>query len=80
MSHLTEQIDQIAIHVSRYGIERSEPQLRRLATLARTFQVEPAISSLLTDTSAADVVRSRAFSRVVVGLRAVPAAPLSIVA
>ena len=69
MSSYSELIDQIAAHVGRYGIAASETQLRRLHGLAQRYQVQPAISSLLTDTTAPDVVRSRAVARVVAGLR-----------
>jgi hypothetical protein len=72
MSSPTEQIDQIVTHVGRYGVAASETQLRRLHDLAMRFQVQPAISSLLTDVTAPDVVRSRAFARVVAGLRSAP--------
>ena len=72
MSSHSEQIDQIVVHVGRYGIAASETQLHRLLALAQRFQVQPAISSLLTDPSAPDVVRSRAFARVVAGLRSAP--------
>lgn len=72
MSSLSEQIDQIAAHVGRYGIAASETQLHRLHGLAVRLQVQPAISSLLVDGDAPDVVRSRAVARVVAGLRAVP--------
>lgn len=72
MTNITEQLDRITTHVERYGIDRSERQLRMLAALAQTYHVLPAIVSLLTDRAAPDVVRSRAFSRIVVGLRAAP--------
>lgn len=77
MSSIHEQIDEIALHVGRHGIDRSERHLRRLASIAVHYQVLPAIVSLLTDTTAPDVVRSRAFARIVVGLRALPPRPLS---
>jgi hypothetical protein len=72
MSSYSEQIDQIVVHVGRYGIAASETQLRRVHALAQRYQVQTAISSLLTDASAPDVVRGRAFARVVVGLRSAP--------
>lgn len=74
MSSHSEQIDQIVTHVGRYGIAASETQLRRLHDLAQRYQVQPAISSLLTDATAPDVLRARAFARVVAGLRTAPAA------
>ena len=76
MSSLSEQIDQIAAHVGRYGIAASETQLRRLHALAQRYQVQPAISSLLIDATAPDVVRSRAVARVVAGLRSAPVTTL----
>lgn len=76
MSSYSEQIDQIVVHVGRYGIAASEPQLRRLLGLALRFDVQPAIRSLLTDKTAPDVVRSRAFARVVAGLRSAPTSTL----
>ena len=75
MSTITEELDRISAHLARYGVAGSEPQLRRTASLATTFAVQPSIVSLLTDGSAPDVVRSRAFARVVAGLRALPARP-----
>jgi len=72
MSSISAQIDLITEHVGRYGIAASETQLRRLQTLAERYRVQPAISSLLTDASAPDVVRSRAVARVIAGLRAAP--------
>lgn len=77
MSSYSEQIDQIVVHVGRYGIAASETQLRRLQSLAQRYQVQPSISSLLSDATAPDAVRSRAFARVVAGLRAAPVASLS---
>lgn len=77
MSSFSEQIDQIVAHVGRYGIAASETQLRRLHTLAQRYQVQPAISSLLIDGTAPDVVRSRAVARVVTGLRSAPVTTLS---
>lgn len=76
MSSYSEQIDQIVVHVGRYGIAASETQLRRLHALAQRYQVQPAISSLMTDATAPDVVRSRAFARVVTGLRSAPVSTL----
>lgn len=72
MPSISEQIDLITEHVGRYGVAASETQLRRLQALAQRFQVQPAISSLLTDATAPDVVRSRAVARVIAGLRAAP--------
>ena len=72
MSSFSEQIDQIIAHVGRYGVAASETQLRRLHALAQRYQVQPAISSLLIDATAPDVVRSRAVARVVAGLRSAP--------
>jgi fibrillarin-like rRNA methylase len=80
MSSITHHIDQIAEHVTRYGISGSEPELRRLRVLAQTYGVHPAISPILTDASAPDAVRSRAFARVVVGLRATPSSSASFAA
>ncbi len=80
MSSISEQLDQIADHVARYGVSRSETQLRHLAMLAQRFHVQPAISSLLIDTTASDIVRSRTFARVVVGLRSLPPLPLALAA
>ena len=77
MSSTSEQIDQIVVHVGRYGIAASETQLRRLHALAQRYQVHPAISSLLTDATAPDVVRSRTFARVVTGLRSAPVSTFS---
>ena len=77
MSSFSEQIDQIVAHVGRYGVAASDTQLRRLHALAQRYQVQPAISSLLVDASAPDVVRSRAVARVVAGLRSAPTAKLS---
>ena len=73
MSTITEELDHIITHVARYGIDASEPQLRRVADLANRFGVQPSIVSLLTDPTAPDVVRSRAFARVATGLRSLPA-------
>lgn len=75
MSTIPEELDRITTHVARHGIAASEPQLRRVAFLANTFGVKPSIVSLLTDRTAPDVVRSRAFARVATGLRSLPARP-----
>ena len=80
MSNITEELDRIATHVERHGIDRSAAQLRRLAALAGSGHVLPAIVSLLTDETAPDVVRSRAFSRIVVALRAAPAPAFTLAA
>lgn len=62
-------------HISRYGIERSGPQLARLARAAERAGVTPAIISLLTDDSAAPIVRERAAARVAAALANAPHHP-----
>lgn len=76
MHTINEELDRIVTHVARHGIAGSEPQLRRIAALATSAAVQPAIASLLTDEGAPDVVRSRAFARVVAGLRSGASRPL----
>ena len=62
-------------HISRHGIEHSERELAALAATANRLGVLPAIVSLLTDRSAAAIVRERAAARVAAAVLAVPPAP-----
>lgn len=80
MHTVNEELDRIVAHVARHGIGHSEPQLRRVATLASRASVQPAIASLLIDGEAPDVLRSRAFARVVAGLRAAAVRPYVVAA
>lgn len=59
-------------HIAQHGVERSEPHLAALAETAIRLGLLPAIVSLLTDRTAAPVVRERAAARVAAAVLAVP--------
>ncbi len=66
------QPNEVLQHISRYGVAASELQLEWLARQSVARHAAPAIVSLLTDRSAAPVVRERAAARTVAAIDSLP--------
>lgn len=57
-------LDRVAVHFARHGAASVAADLQVLASRARAVGVEAASLDVMVDTSAAEVVRARAFSHV----------------
>jgi len=61
-------LDQLAHRIARYGVDACEPRVMHLARRARTAGVADVAVGILADRSQPEVVRERAFARVVSAL------------
>lgn len=70
-------LDDLLVHVDRFGVADSAEQIDVLVRLARANDMTPAVIDVLTDEAAPAIVRERAIARVAADLRVLaPAAPL----
>ncbi len=66
-------LDDLAHEITEHGLDARTGDLKIVADLAVRHNAAASLAGVLLDTSAPEVVRTRAFARISVALRALPA-------